>query len=517
MQYHTRACRAYIVYFSLYLHLRKIKSLLLCSSAHYILFCKAMLCAPWLTNPDINYIIEASECGVIVILRKNDIIEAYIDSTGYEGEGIAKVDGYPVFVRHAAEGDRLKIRILKANKNYGFGKTEEIIEPSAFRRDAVCSSFGRCGGCTMMHIDYEKQLAIKANTVTNNLRKIAHLNEEDYVFEGISGGDEYGYRNKAQFPVALENGVAVCGFYAPGSHRVVKCSDCKIQNEQINAVAREILNYINENHVSVYDEKTGKGIVRHIYVRTSRNGQIMAVIVANSKKELPFKEKLIEKLAVIDGVTSVIQNINLRSDNVVMGNNNITLWGRDGIVLTLNELQFKVSPNSFFQVNPKQTEKLYAKALEYAGLTGSENVFDLYCGVGSISLYMARNAKRVYGVEIVEDAVKNAKENAVLNGISNAEFYAGDCTEAVHKLVADGASADVVVVDPPRKGCDGELLKLINDISPKRLVYVSCNSATLARDADELKKYGYKLIKAAAFDLFPQSAHVECVSCFVRI
>lgn len=419
-------------------------------------------------------------------------------------------------MRYAAEGDRAKIRILKANKNYAFGKVEDIITPSDNRREPVCASFGRCGGCTMMHINYDKQLNVKAHTVINNLRKVAHLNEDDYLFEGIIGGDEYNYRNKAQFPLTVDNGKAVYGFYAPGSHRVVKCSDCKIQNEKINRVADAVLEYINENNISVYDEKTGKGIMRHIYVRASQQGRLMAVVVANSKKEIPFKEKLIEKLTSVDGVTGIIQNINTRPDNIIMGYENILLWGQESLELILGDLRFNVSPNSFFQVNAKQAEKLYDKALEYASLTGKENVFDLYCGVGSISLYLAKSAAKVYGVEIVEDAVKNAKANAKLNSIENAEFYAGDCTAIVNNLIEKGIKADVVVVDPPRKGCDAALLKLINDISPKRLVYVSCNSATLARDIEEMKKYGYKLIKVAAVDMFPQSAHVECCALLCR-
>lgn len=447
---------------------------------------------------------------LIVILQKNDVIKAYIESTGFEGEGIARVDGYPIFVRYAAEGDTAEIRILRANKNYAFGKVERIIESSEYRREPACTGYGKCGGCSMMHISYDKQLQVKSQTVTNNLRKIAHLNEDEYEFEGIIGADEFNYRNKAQFPLTMEDGKAVYGFYAPGSHRVVKCSECKIQDERINCVADAVLEYINENKISIYDEKTGKGIVRHIYIRTSDGGDIMAVIVTNSKKELSFKDKLIEKLNAIDGMASIMQNINTRSDNIIMGYNNICLWGKSSIELKLGDLNFNVSPNSFFQVNTKQTEKLYAKALEYAGLTGNETVFDLYCGVGSISMYMAKYAAKVYGVEIIEDAVVNAKANARLNGIDNAEFYSGDCAEVVDKLMSNGVNADVVVVDPPRKGCDIELLNLINDIAPERLVYVSCNSATLARDIEELKKYGYKAEKVTAVDLFPQTHHVEC-------
>lgn len=439
-----------------------------------------------------------------------------IEATGFEGEGIAKKDGYPVFIRGGAEGDLALVRILKANKGYAFGKIEELLEKSADRRTPACGSFPKCGGCTMMHIKYEKQLDVKKNTVINNLRKIAHLTEDDYEFEGIIPSDEYAYRNKAQFPVAMENGRAVFGFYAPGSHRVVKCDGCKIQNEKINRIAEAVLEYINENGVSVYDEKTKKGIIRHIYVRASADGDSVVTIIANSKNELPFKDRLIEKLATVGGVRGIVQNVNLRSDNVIMGKENILLFGEENIELFIGGLRFAVSPHSFFQVNLKQTEKLYAKALEYAKLSGSETVFDLYCGVGSISLYMARSAGSVCGVEIVEAAVENAKANARMNGIENAAFYAGDCTEIVNRLVGDGKCADVVVVDPPRKGCDAELLKLVEMLSPKRLVYVSCNSSTLARDIDCLKKSGYSLEKITAVDMFPQTAHVECVALLSR-
>ncbi len=450
-------------------------------------------------------------------MKKNDILNLYIESTGFEGEGIARADGCPIFVRNAAEGDYADVRIVKVNKNFAFGRLEKITVPSPFRRLPVCESFGKCGGCNMMHINYEKQLDVKKSIVTNNLRKIAHLEENDYVFDGIIGCEnEFNYRNKAQFPVAYINGKAVFGFYAPGSHRVVPCERCNIQNELINKTADAVLQYINENKISVYDEKTGSGIIRHLYVRVSKSQQIMAVIVTNYEKEIPFKDKLIEKLSAVGQVKSIIQNINLRSDNIILGNKNITLFGDDKLTVELGDLKFNVSPNSFFQVNIAQTEKLYAKALEYANLNGNENVFDLYCGVGSISLYLAEKAKAVYGVEIVEDAVENAKENARANNILNAHFFAGDCTEVVNRLISEGKTADVVVVDPPRKGCDAKLLSLINNISPQKLVYVSCNSSTLARDILYLAEYGYKLKRLTAVDMFPQTAHVECCALLIK-
>ena len=450
------------------------------------------------------------------MLKKNDVIEVTIDATGYEGEGIAHVDGIPVFVRYAAEGDRLMIRIVKTNKKFAFGIVDKILEPSEDRVNPACASFGKCGGCAMMHVTYEKQLQVKKNTVLNNLRKIAHLGADDYIFDELIGSEQYNYRNKAQFPLSVENGKAFYGFYAPGSHRVVKCGECSIQNKKINDVVKATLEYINENSVSVYDEKAKTGFLRHVFVRTSENGDFVLTLVTNGEKELPQKEKLVEKLKALGGLKGVVQNINTRSDNIIMGDKNVLIFGNEKLTMNLSDLKFNVSPNSFFQVNINQTEKLYKKALDYAGLTGNETVFDLYCGVGSISLFLAQSAKMVYGVEIVEDAVENAKANAELNKIENAKFFCGDCPKIVKELVANGVGADVVIVDPPRKGCDDSLLDLIKTISPKKVVYVSCNSATLARDVDILSQYGYKLKKLSAVDMFPQTAHVECVALLVN-
>lgn len=413
-------------------------------------------------------------------------------------------------MRYAAEGDKARIKIVKVNKSYAFGIVESILSPSENRRVPLCSSYGKCGGCTMMHIHYEKQLSVKKQTVVNNLRKIAHLNDNDYVFDEIIGADEYNYRNKAQFPLSVENGKAVYGFYAPGSHRVVNCDNCKIQNPKINRVADAVLQYVNENNISIYDERTQKGFLRHIYVRSAKKGEFILVLVTSTSKELPNIDSLIKTLTELGGMVGIVENVNKRADNVIMGDKNIILYGKSQINMSIGNLNFLVSPNSFFQVNTDQTEKLYGRALKYAGLSGGETVFDLYCGVGSISLFLAQSAKKVYGVEIVEEAILNARKNAEINDIHNAEFFAGDCTEVVDDLIEKGVKADVVVVDPPRKGCDGELLNLINKISPGKIVYVSCNSSTLARDISLLSDFGYKLKRVTAVDMFPQTAHVEC-------
>ena len=452
---------------------------------------------------------------MIEIVEKNRTYEVEITDVLSDGKGVAKIDGYPLFVNNAVTGDRLKVTVTKTNKNYGFAKNDEIIIPSPYRAKPECSCFSKCGGCDFMHIDYAYQLELKKNFVKSNMSRIGGISENEYEFEGIIPANSiYAYRNKAQFPVGKNGRKTVCGFYSKRSHEIVACDNCLIQSDDINRAVELVLEYADENRVSVYDERTHKGILRHVYIRRSNSGDaLMAVIVTNTEKSLPNEDKLTEKLKQLKNIKSIIQNINTKKTNLVLGDKNRVIWGDEYIKTTIGELEFKISAHSFFQVNGEQTEKLYQKALEYAAPDG-DTVFDLYCGAGSISLFLAKRAKKVIGVEIVESAVENAKENAAMNGISNAEFYAGDCTEVVGKLIADGVSADVVVVDPPRKGCSEELLKFISDISPKRLVYVSCNSATLARDAAILKNYGYNLKKLCAVDMFPNSGHTESAAKF---
>lgn len=429
------------------------------------------------------------------------------------GDGIAKIEGYPLFVRGAVTGDIADIEVTKTNKNYGFARLLTLRTPSVHRVSPVCPSFLKCGGCDLMHIDYGYQKELKAKFVTENMRKIGGFSLSDYTFDGIIGADGcLAYRNKAQFPVAKINGKVTCGFYSKKSHNIVPCNTCDIQHPDINAAVRLILDYANEANLSVYDEKSHSGTLRHIYVRRGNGtGHLMAVLVTNSKKKLPHEEILIKKLTSLKCVTSIIQNINTDKTNLILGDSCRTVWGEDAIISCIGDLKFKISPHSFFQVNGAQTEKLYNKALEYADVKKDDTVFDLYCGAGTITLFLARSAKNAVGVEIVKAAVENAKENAELNGITNAEFYDGDSAEIVEKLLKDGKKADVVTVDPPRKGCTAGLLELIRTMRPNRLVYVSCNSATLARDAKILKSYGFKLKSLCAADMFPQTSHVECV------
>lgn len=458
--------------------------------------------------------------GEIAILKKNDILDVDITAIGINGEGIAKHEGFAIFVPFGVVGDILKIKMLKLNKNYGYAKIIEVIKPSENRREPVCESFYKCGGCQMMHMDYSAQLKVKSGFVYNNIIRIGGYSANEFEFEKIIGADdEYFYRNKAQFPVGISENGAVCGFYSKKSHDIVTCETCYIQNEKINVIVNAVMEYVRENEISVYDENTHSGIIRRIFVRCANDDDERTVvcIVTNTEKMLPKKEKLIKSLRLIDGVVGVIQNINTSKTNVVLGSENRVIFGSDKLISNIGENKYVISPHSFYQVNHKQVKKLYDKALEYSDLSGNDTVVDLFCGAGTISLYMAKCAKKVIGVEIVEDAVVNAIENAKLNDIDNAEFICGDCTKVTGELVKQGIKPDVVVVDPPRKGCTESSLNDIVKMNPNRIVYVSCNSATLARDLKILKDKGYALKKCTPVDLFPQTVHVECVALVSRI
>ncbi len=447
------------------------------------------------------------------MIDKNLSYECEITDITVNGEGVAKIDNYPLFIAGAVPGDTVVVKPSKLNKNYGFARLEDIKIPSVYRTAPICKSFPRCGGCSFMHMSYERELQYKSDFVLSNLRKIGGCSENEFIYEPIIFADsEYNYRNKAQFPLKNTKNGVICGFYEAKSHLVIGCDSCHIQNTVINSAIDITMDFINKNKIPAYDEQTHKGIMRHIYVRYSEeNGELMLVLVTNSTRPIKNIDALADKLKPL-GLKSLIQNINTKKTNVILGDKNIVLYGSDHIIMQADDMKFKLSPHSFFQVNTGQMKKLYAKAMEYAALSGEETVFDLYCGVGSISLFMAKNAKRVVGVEIVSDAIKNAKENAKLNNITNAEFYCGDCTEVVGDLINKAYSADVVIVDPPRKGCDEALLQLIDKISPERLVYISCNSSTLARDIARLKEMGFVLKKCTATDLFPKTVHCEAIA-----
>ena len=444
------------------------------------------------------------------MLKKNQIEEAEITAMSSDGNGIAKIDGMVVFVPYTAVGDKLKIRIVKVQKNYSFGIIEEILEPSPDRVDDHCPVYKKCGGCAFRHISYEAELRHKAEFVQSNLRRLGGL---DPVMLPITPSPMVqGYRNKAQYPIREYDGKIEAGFFAKRSHRVISCASCDLQPAFFEQILEYTKQFLEEYHISAYDEQTGKGKVRHLYIRYGEvSGEVMVCLVVNSER-LPHAAEYVEGLLkVCPQVVSVVLNINREQNNVILGQKCITLYGKDTIEDTLCDVRFELSPLSFYQVNRQAAEKLYRLAAEMAQFEGNELLIDLYCGAGTIGLSMASKVRELIGVEIVPDAVENAKENAKRCGVENARFICADAKEAAAQLAAENLHPDVIVVDPPRKGCDLEVLQAISAMAPKRLVMISCNSASLARDCKELKALGYHLEKAAPVDLFPRTTHVETV------
>ena len=445
-------------------------------------------------------------------VEKNKIYEMTIDALGSNGEGIGRVDGFTVFVEGALPEETVKVLMVKLKKNYGYGKLLEIIAPSPYRVVPHCPVAKTCGGCQLQHLSYEGQLAYKAKKVKDDLERIGGL-ESIGSLSACGMENPWRYRNKAQFPVGngKDNKVDI-GFYAKRSHRIVDTPVCYLQdpvNDEITAVVRE---FMNEFKVSAYEEEKHKGLVRHILTRVGRNsGEIMVCVVINGKN-LPHSEVLVERLRQIQGVVSIVLNINKEQTNVILGKKVITLWGKSAIEDTLGDITFEISPLSFYQVNPTQTEVLYNKAVEMANLRGDETVLDLYCGIGTISLFFAKKVKKVFGVEIVPEAIADARKNAERNGITNVSFEVGAAEEVIPRLFREqGITADVIVVDPPRKGCDQGLLDTITSINPKKLVYVSCNPATLARDVAVLCENGFQVMDVKVVDQFPMTVHVETI------
>ena len=450
------------------------------------------------------------------MLEKNSIYTIEIEDLGHSGEGVGKIDGFTVFVHGAIPGDYVKIKLTTLKKNYGIGKIIEILRPSQDRVEPRCPLANICGGCQIMHMDYRAQLDIKRKRVEETLERIGKINTTVHPTIGME--NPYEYRNKAQFPVGIVDGQAVLGFYKKGTHDIVPTDYCHIQAPVNIEIIKIIKEYIKKYDISVYNEKTRKGLLRHVVTRVGfKTGELMIVLITNGK-ELPYKDELIEMLKTnIKGLKSIVHNINDKNTNVIFGRESRTIYGEDKISDYIGGLKFKISDQSFFQVNPIQTEKLYEKTLEYALLTGEENVFDIYCGTGSISLFLAQQAKKVIGVEVVETAIENAKENAKINNIHNTEFYVGKAEEVIPKLYEKGLKADVVVVDPPRKGCEEIVLETIAKMEPKRIVYVSCNPASLARDLAYLEERGYKTLEVQPVDMFGHTAHVECVIKIQRV
>ena len=444
--------------------------------------------------------------------RKNDLVTLEIEDCGIDGEGIGKADGFTVFVKDAVIGDTVTAKIIKAKKNYGYGRLMEVLKPSPYRVEPKCEFARQCGGCQLQALSYDQQLVFKTNKVKGHLERIGGFT--DIPMEPIIGMDElFHYRNKAQFPVGRnKEGKIVTGFYAGRTHNIIENRDCALGVPENKEVLDRVIAHMEKYGIEPYNEATGKGLVRHVLIRYGYfTKEVMVCLILNGNK-LPKEEQLVKSLCEIPGMTSITINVNKKRSNVILGEEIRLLWGQEYITDRIGDISYQISPLSFYQVNPMQTQKLYAKALEYADLHGQETVWDLYCGIGTISLFLAQKAKFVRGVEIVPAAIENAKENAKLNGLENTEFFVGKAEEVLpREYKKNGVYADVIVVDPPRKGCDETLLETMIEMNPERIVYVSCDSATLARDLKYLCERGYELRKVCPVDQFGMTVHVETV------
>ena len=448
------------------------------------------------------------------MLIKNQVYEATIVDYTAEGQGVAKIEGCAVFIPNALVGEKCTVRIEKAQKTWASGKIVELLEKSPHRVNRECPVAKLCGGCDFWHMTYEEETRLKANRVLQALNRIGgeNLTEMPILFAPTC----YGYRNKAQYPVASKKNRAYAGFFRAGTHSVVENSRCLILPEETDKVKDAVVDYVNQFRITAYDEETHKGLLRHIYVRRGAvSGQILVCLVVNGRK-LPHIPELLERLKKIPGFTTLVLSVNTRPGNAILGDEFITLYGPGYIEDTLCGLNFRLSPRSFYQVNHHQAQRLYEAAISQAGITKEDTVLDLYCGVGTITLAMASAAGKVIGVEVIPQAVEDARDNAKRNGIENAEFFCGDAGQAALELEAKGIRADVAVVDPPRKGLNADTIEALHRMAPRRIVYVSCDPATLARDVALLKERGYQLQSATAADLFPRCAHVESVVCLSR-
>jgi 23S rRNA (uracil1939-C5)-methyltransferase len=428
------------------------------------------------------------------------------------GQGVGYLEGVPVIVERTIPGERVDIKIIKVTRNLAVGKCNKIVKPSPDRVQPVCPVFKRCGGCDLQHLSYEAQLKWKTAMVRDSFRNIGRL--EDVRIHAIIGmQNPLHYRNKAQYPVGQKKGAVTIGFYAQRSHEIVEHDVCAVQDERIDRIRSIFHEFLLHHKLSVYNEERQQGLVRYLMVRVGVNtGEIMVVIVINGRQLSGSKQLVKSLLADVPGIVSVVLNSNERNTNVILGERNFVLYGKPTITDGLGNYRFAISPRSFYQVNPGQTEVLYNKALEYTGLTGKETVFDVFCGVGTIALWLAQHAGAVYGVESVAEAVKDARRNARLNRLNNVNFIAGDAETVMPDMAQEGVRPDVIVLDPPRKGCEERLLKTLISIQPERIVYVSCDPTTLARDVRYLTVHGFKVVAVQPVDMFPHTAHVECVA-----
>ena len=448
-------------------------------------------------------------------IKKNAYFDVDIIDIGINGEGIGKIDNFTIFVDGALPNETVNIKIIKVKKNYGYGKLIKIIKPSPYRINPLCENFGKCGGCNLLHLSYDEQLNIKSKFIQTNLKKIAKI-ENIKVPKAIGMDNPFNYRNKASFPINFTDKVNI-GFYKPRSHNIITIDNCLIQNPINNIIIQKTKTFIKENNISIYDENTGKGDLRHIVTRiANKTNELLICVVINNNKFL-YKDLLIKNFKDIPNIDSIVINYNTKNNNVILGDKVETILGKGYIVDYIKDLKFNISPLSFYQVNPIQTEVLYETALNFCNLTGNEIVFDAYCGIGTISLFLAKKCKKVYGIEIVPDAIKNAISNAELNNINNAEFFVGKSEDIIPKLIFENnIYPDVIVVDPPRKGCDKILLDAIIKTSIKKLVYISCDNSTLARDIAYLSNFGFKLDKIQPVDMFCMTTHIECVALITR-
>ena len=446
-------------------------------------------------------------------VKKNEHYTVTFTDLTHEGNGVAKIGGYPIFVPEALPDETAEIRIVKANKKFGFGKLIELKKQSEGRTTPPCPVFYKCGGCQLQHMSYEMQLDMKRSQATNVMHKVAHLPDVP-VHPVLGMEDPWHYRNKIQLPVGEKDGEIILGFYQQRSHRIIDDMEtCLIQNKTGDKLVQGLRKLLNELGMEAYDEKSHRGVLRHVVLRTAYETNDMMLIFVTKTAKLPNKDALIARItAQYPEVKSIVHNVNPDKTNVILGKKTTTIYGEDHIIDSIGDIKFKISPKSFFQVNPTQTKVLYEKALEYADINEHDVVIDAYCGIGSISLFLAQKAKKVYGVEIVPDAIRDAKENAALNGLTNTEFVVGEAETVMPEWKKAGIEPDVIVVDPPRKGCDETFLQTMLEMDPKRIVYVSCNPSTLARDLRILEDGGYRTQEVQPVEMFAHTNHVESVA-----
>ncbi|EIT84103.1 putative RNA methyltransferase [Fictibacillus macauensis ZFHKF-1] len=446
-------------------------------------------------------------------VSKNDELQVTITDLTHDGAGVAKVDGFPIFIPNALVNEEVEIKVVAVKKGYGFGRLLSITKASEHRTEPPCPIYKWCGGCQLQHLSYEGQLQFKRKQVQDVLQRIGKL-EDVPVLETLGMNDEpWRYRNKAQVPVGARDGRLITGFYQKRSHEIVEMDSCIITGKQDDEAIQIVKEILNNYNITPYDEKTHKGTIRHIIARYGKTTEELMIVLVTKGKELPHAKKIIADLqAALPKLKSIVQNINSKKTNVIFGDETNVLWGNEYIYDNIGDIRFAISARSFYQINPDQTKVLYEKALQYAKLTGSETVIDAYCGIGTISLFLAQQAKQVYGVEIVPEAIEDARRNAELNNITNAQFAVGASEDILPQWKKQGITPDVIVVDPPRKGCDDALLQTIIEMKPQRVVYVSCNPATLARDLRVLEDGGFKTVEVQPVDMFPQTTHVECVA-----